>query len=259
MTITNHTIRGFTLLETLASIAIISLVIVGPLSVLSNSSSYARQTKDVIIATYLAEESIELLQNQYDSLYIFCKKSPGATDAGGLCLPTGTEATTGQTSWRLLKQRLGSPSTLPSCFGDESASHGCSFDTLDMTGDVTAVPPPRYAADSAECPFLVKVNRTIHGEVANHGNGGNVQPVAVNTTKSSYVCSGVVAHQALSTVDNTKPFTRSIVIDQLPTFESGSRYEQYSDDLRITSEVKFRGINGRTQTLRVIRFMSPRL
>ncbi len=248
---TKHiSIQGFTLLETLASIAIIALVIVGPLSVLSRSSSYARQTKDVIVATYLAEESIELLQNQYDSLYIYCKKSPGANT--GLCLPRGTESTTGQTSWRLLKERLGSPSTMPSCFGDESGGSGCSFDTLDMTGDISTTPPARYAAGGEECPFLVKVKK--------YTTGGN-QEVSYSheNTRSSYVCSGVTSHVVSGVVDATKPFTRNVVIDQLPTFETGSRYDQYSDDLRITSEVKFRGVNGRTQTLRVIRFMSPRL
>ncbi len=238
--------KGFTLLETLASIAIISLVIVGPLSVLSSSSAYARQTKDIIVATYLAEESIELLQNYYDSLYVYCKRNPIATDPGELC--HHVSETTGQTSWRLFKERLGSPSApLPSCFGDESANVGCSFDTLDMLGGITPAAPSRYEASSSECPFLVKLETPI-------------TVLTKNYIKSSYICSNVPSHRVGGVVDDSKSFARSVIIDQLPTFElTKPRYGQYADDLRITSEVDFRGVNGRTQTVRVVRFMSPRL
>ena len=71
--------KAFTLLETLTSIAILSFVIVGPLTVIMGSSSYARQTKDVMVATYLAEESEKILQNQYETLYIDCKNQPADT------------------------------------------------------------------------------------------------------------------------------------------------------------------------------------
>lgn len=249
-----HTIKAFTLLETLASIAIISLVIVGPLSVLSSSSSYARQTKDVIIATYLAEEAIELLQNQYDSIYIYCNKNPTATDPGSLCEPaSATEITTGQTAWRVFKERLSSSSGQPSCFKDENAD-GCTYNATAMLGEITLTAPTRYKAGSGECPRLIKVSEKVM--TRGTGGAGNGD---LFVTRSSYVCSG--ANIALgSTVDTSKSFSRSISVEHLPTFETAPlKEEHYNDDLRITSEVTFRSINGRSNTLRVTRFMHARL
>ena len=252
-----HTVKAFTLLETLASIAIISLVIVGPLSVLSSSSSYARQTKDVIIATYLAEEAIELLQNQYDSIYIYCNKNPTATDPGSLCEPATTpiaETTTGQTAWRVFKERLSSPSAQLSCFKDENAD-GCTYNATDMIGEITLTPPTRYKAGSGECPRLIKVSKqVITRETGGAGNGD------LFVTRSSYVCSGGSISAGGAVADTSKSFSRSISVEHLPTFETAPlKEEQYNDDLRITSEVTFRSINGRSNTLRVTRFMHARL
>ena len=71
---TSHTykIRGFTLIETLVSVFIITTVVLGPLTVSSNASAYARQTKDTMTAVYLAQEAIELLHHQQDSIYLDC-------------------------------------------------------------------------------------------------------------------------------------------------------------------------------------------
>lgn len=250
-----HTVKAFTLLETLASIAIISLVIVGPLSVLSSSSSYARQTKDVIIATYLAEEAIELLQNQYDSIYIYCNKNPTATDPGSLCEPaSATEITTGQTAWRVFKERLSSPSAQLSCFKDENAD-GCTYNATDMIGEITLTPPTRYKAGSGECPRLIKVSKqVITRETGGAGNGD------LFVTRSSYVCSGGSISAGGAVADTSKSFSRSVSVEHLPTFETPLlKEEHYNDDLRITSEVTFRAVNGRSNTLRVTRFMHARL
>lgn len=253
-----HTIKAFTLLETLASIAIISLVIVGPLSVLSSSSSYARQTKDVIIATYLAEEAIELLQNQYDSIYIYCNKNATATDPGSLCEPaSATETTTGQTAWRVFKERLSDSPGQPSCFKDENAA-GCTYNATDMLGEITLTPPTRYEAGGEECPRLIKVStRVMNYYQGAHGNG----PGDYYVTRSSYVCSGTIGAPTFGTVvDASKSFSRSISVEHLPTFETAPlKEEHYHDDLRITSEVTFRAVNGRSNTLRVTRFMHARL
>ena len=254
-----HTVKAFTLLETLASIAIISLVIVGPLSVLSSSSSYARQTKDVIIATYLAEEAIELLQNQYDSIYIYCNKNPTATDPGSLCEPATTpiaETTTGQTAWRVFKERLSSPSAQLSCFKDENAD-GCTYNATDMIGEITLTPPTRYKAGSSDCLRLIKVSEQVMTRETGAANPGN-QPLFV--TGSSYVCSGGNISAGGAVADTSKSFSRSISVEHLPTFETAPlKEEQHNDDLRITSEVTFRSINGRSNTLRVTRFMHARL
>lgn len=251
-----HTVKAFTLLETLASIAIISLVIVGPLSVLSSSSSYARQTKDTIIATYLAEEAIELLQNQYDSIYIYCNKNPTATDPGSLCEPaSATETTRGQSAWRVFKERLSYSPGQPSCFKDENPI-GCTYNATAMTGDITLTPPTRYQAGGGECPRLLKVSKQVMTR-GTGATGPNLPPLFI--TRSSYVCSGGNISPD-GVVDTSKSFSRSVSVEHLPTFETAPlKEEQYNDDLRITSEVTFRSINGRSNTLRVTRFMHARL
>jgi prepilin-type N-terminal cleavage/methylation domain-containing protein len=261
-----HTIKitqGFTLLETLASIAILAVVIVGPLAVISSSSAYARQTKDVMTATYLAEEGLELIQNQYDSLYVYCKKNPTATDPGSLCESTGTETTTGETTWRVFKQRFGGEGGQPSCYKNNVTNtavenaDGCAYDITSMMGDISPTQPVRYLGTDVACAYLVKISKTITGsQVAGGGNNH------AEVKKSTYVCSGSpLATEPGVTADTARTFKRTVSIEEIPTFESSptyTRYTRYHDDLRVTSEVDFRGVNGRAQSLKVVRFMHPR-
>lgn len=229
-------LKAFTLLETLTSIAILSFVIIGPLSVIMGSSSYARQTKDVMIATYLAEESVELLQNQYDTLYIYCKNQP----ADPFCA-TSTGEVGGQIPWRLFKERLGAIDGYPSCYSNSNPD-GCSFDYLDMAGGATTT-PPRYSVNDVECPFLVGVTTPIVG-----GDG---------ETLYTYACAGVPAHITGSV--SVMNFVRSVSVEQIPTFESSlPEDEQYNDDLRVTAQIKFKGVNGVTQTQKIVRFFHAR-
>ena len=231
--------HGFTLLETLTSIAILALVIIGPLSVIMSSSSYARQTKDVVIATYLAEESIELLQNQYDSLYLFCKNEP----THALC-ETETEESGGQIAWRVFKERLGAIDGYPSCYLSINPD-GCSFDYLDMTKGTTTT-PPRYTSNDTECPFLVGVVTPL-----DEGEGPSEESLY------TYACAGLPEHITGSTT-NTQ-FKRTVFVTQVPTFEGGFPEEsQYNDDLRVTAEIEFKGVNGLTQVQRIIRFFHAR-
>jgi prepilin-type N-terminal cleavage/methylation domain-containing protein len=268
MTATNHIInKGFTLLETLASIAILSVVIIGPLSAIISSSGYAKLTKDTIVATYLAEESIELLQNQYDSLYVYCEKNASSTELGGLCVPTDTATTTGQTSWRLFKDRLAGVNGQPTCYipknnngggsypdnASAGNSKGCSFDYLNMTASSTQ-DIVRFTGDDSRCAALIPVaTSTIR-----HTSSQSVTAQEVVSTSTSYVCSSDIAK--IGGLPNlTKTYTRTVTVDQLPTFESALLPNlQYNDDLRIVATVDFKGINGVSHSIKVIRFMHAR-
>ncbi len=258
-------IRGFTLLETLASIAILSLVIIGPLSVTISSSSYARTTKDTIVATYLAEEAVELLQNQYDSLYVYCRKNASSTEVGGLCVPNVLETTTGQTSWRLFKDRLSGLGGQPTCYLPKNGagtgsypnnavgnSAGCAFDYIDMQASSTE-PLVRNIASSNSCKYLISVASSTMRSM-------NILLVSTLTTSTStsYVCGGISAHIPALSVVGLKQYTRSVTVDQLSTFETVPASDQYNDDLRITSSVQFKGINGITHTTKIVRFMHAR-
>jgi len=169
--------RGFTLVETLVSTMIITLVILGPLTLASNASMYARITKDSLIATYLGQESIELLRHQQDLVYIRCIQS--LTSA---CSPVGSE-TPQQAAWRAFKDRL---TNSPSCL----AAAGCAYDFIDMTSN-EASNPTKYAGGAAAC------------------NG-----LSLEIATKLYVCSG--ARGAGSGYTPTS-FTRTVSITSIPT------------------------------------------
>jgi type II secretory pathway pseudopilin PulG len=234
-------IKGFTLLETIVSVGILALVIVGPLAVIMNSNSYARQTKDSMIATYLAEEAVELLQNQYDTLYILCKKDP----LNSLCTPAIVNETAGQIAWRVFKERMGSVGGEQSCYlnlegGGFDNTLGCSYDFVHFSDDIT-VNPTRYIATASECSALVEVATST-----------------VDGIRHMYVCRGEPAHH-LNGTTTSKEFIRTITMEWMPTFETGPlRSDHYNDDIRVVSTVKYRGFNGYITTVSVTRFMHSR-
>ncbi len=266
--ITHHYIRkGFTLLETLASITILSLVIIGPLAVTISSSGYARLTKDTIVATHLAEEAIELLQNQYDSLYVFCNKNASSTEVGGFCELSGTETTTGQTAWRLFKDKLSGLSGQTTCYlpqglGNNNSypgnaagnANGCAFDYIDMLASTTET-LVHHDALSTSCTSLIPVSTSTSRYITLPG--GSISQW-VNSTSTSYVCSGTPSHIATGGIVSQKQYTRSITVDQIPTFETGAANTQYNDDIRVTSSVQFKALNGRSHTVKITRFMHAR-
>ncbi len=60
-------IKGFTLLETLVAIAILSLAMVGPLELASRAIGSAMTSQNQITAFYLAQEAIEFIRNKRDN------------------------------------------------------------------------------------------------------------------------------------------------------------------------------------------------
>jgi prepilin-type N-terminal cleavage/methylation domain-containing protein len=228
--------RAFTLLETLTAIAIISAVVMGPLTVAVNSSSYARQTKDVMSSVYLAEETIELLHHQQDSLYVACLKG---VDPCGVGVPIGDE-TVGETAWRLFKERLDGISD--SCF----APSECSYDFQDMLFSSTT-PPTKYATSTTDCPELVLMSApmVVNGDI-------------LDILRKFYTCSGIVTHMAGATVYSKPHYSRIIQVESIPTFETASSTYYYHDDLRVTSTITFRGSNGRNRQVKVVDFFHAR-
>jgi prepilin-type N-terminal cleavage/methylation domain-containing protein len=242
-------VQGFTLLETLASIAILSLAIIGPLTVISNSSVYARQTRDVITATYLAEESIELLQNQYNSIYISCKKNPSAPE----CTPVSSTETSGQIAWRLFKENMSFKNSQPSCFTNDNPS-GCTYDMVSFLETATDT-PVRYQSYTPNCSSLVDIATTSGAFAESYIKDVVVSAGSVKPLRHIFVCNNVTAHTPLLSATTTKSYTRIVKLESVSTFDTGSYLSQYNDDIRITSAVKFKGVNGATRVVQVVRFM----
>jgi prepilin-type N-terminal cleavage/methylation domain-containing protein len=64
--------QGFTLIEALVSIALILIAVTGPLSLTFNALTAIRQSKNRVIASYLAEEIIENFKNYRDNFALSC-------------------------------------------------------------------------------------------------------------------------------------------------------------------------------------------
>lgn len=216
----NESTRGFTLIETLVSTFIITMVILGPLTLASRAASYARITKDTLIATYLAQESIELLRHQQDSIYIRCVQ-----EAGGTCVPSTTESIP-DAAWRIFRNRLNSTSGT-SCFSNENPA-GCSYDFIDMTANEDAT-PTKYVSTDAFCNTL-----------------------SIQNSTNLYVCTGRGSGAGYTL---TK-FNRSISIVSIPTL--GGSEQNYNDDLRVTVTVSFRRADGFVNQLKVTDFLHAR-
>jgi Tfp pilus assembly protein PilV len=210
-------IRGFTLIEALVSTFIITMVILGPLTLASRASSYARITKDTLIATYLAQESIELLRHQQDSIYIRCVQEAGTT-----CSPSATE-TIPDAAWRTFRNRLNSTGGT-SCFASENPS-GCSYDFIDMTSNEDTA-PTKYVSNQAFCSTL-----------------------SIETATNLYVCSG----RSVGAGYSPTKFSRSVSITSIPTLAGAE--QDYNDDLRVTVTVSFRRSTGYLNQLKVVDFL----
>lgn len=212
--------RGFTLIETLVATFIITLVILGPLTVAINASTYARQTRSVITGTYLAEESIELLRHQQYSVYLRCLQAQGSA-----CRLLPGESPR-QGAWRIFKERLASNAQGESCFTSENVN-GCSYDMIDLIGNEDNQ-FRKYSSTNSACNTLAL------------------------TQEYMYVCSSIHG----SAGDTPTIFARSVNIVSLPTFAGVD--QQYNDDLRITSKVTFTKPNGYIRNVTVIDFFHAR-
>lgn len=220
---TRHTttdIRGFTLVETLVSVFILTVIIIGPLTVASSASAYARLTKDTMIAAYLAQEAIELLRHHQDSIYIRC-----ADQETSSCLPVNGERPN-ETAWRIFKERLGGNVQGASCLVSDNPS-GCAYDFIDMTADEDSH-PPKYASTDPSCNTL-----------------------SFDPASYVYVCTGV--HGAGFRQTN---FSRKVQITSVPSFSGAD--QEYNDDLRVTVTITFKRINGYTHQVKVVDFLHAR-
>lgn len=227
----NKCSKGLTILETLVSVAIISLTIIGPLSFISTSSSYARQAKEGMVASYLAEEAVELVQNQYDSLYVGCLHQLNTS----VCMPIAGETTNSETAWRLFKQRMGTNGANPSCFMDNL--DGCSFDYIDAE-IAFDLPLTKYDGVSAEC-----------GEIISRSASG----------LTTYVCKGVPSRTTGLGVVLGNKYKRTIHLERMDTFEVDAPIaERDYDEVRVMVNVSYKAVNGSTRTITIVRYIFPR-
>lgn len=59
--------KGFTLLETLVAVTILTLAIIGPLELAARAIGYSKTSRNQITASYLAQEAMEYVRNKRDT------------------------------------------------------------------------------------------------------------------------------------------------------------------------------------------------
>lgn len=69
--------RGFTLLETLMAISVISISIIGPLAMAASASRLISTARNQLTAVYLAQEAVELVRYKRDSNMLGAINNPG--------------------------------------------------------------------------------------------------------------------------------------------------------------------------------------
>jgi len=74
-----HFSKGFTLIETMIAVTILSLAIVGPLFTASRAIVAAQSSRDQLVASYLAQEGIEYVRAMRDNEYLAAYQSGGAS------------------------------------------------------------------------------------------------------------------------------------------------------------------------------------
>lgn len=209
-------LRAFTLIETMVGIMIITTAIIGPLSVAVGAASYAKDTKDKVTAIYLAQEAVDLLRFERDSLVIKCNQEDGGCVFNDLYSEYGIESfeTTSNSAWRMFKERL---STAPSCFvTDNGGEPGCAFDFNGLTKNTSSA-PVKYSPNVG-CDYLY---RDDTGVVAN----------------SAYLCR---ESDPLFEDKHKTKFKRVIKLKSVSSNPNGNAYfEKYNDDVLINVTVTY--------------------
>lgn len=83
--------RGFTIVETLVAITVLMIAVAGPLVVATRGLNSSMASRNQMIASYLAQESMEMVKNTRDNNIAEHSGDPetywlnGLTDAGGSC------------------------------------------------------------------------------------------------------------------------------------------------------------------------------
>jgi Tfp pilus assembly protein PilV len=238
--------KAFTLIETLLATMVISMVILGPLTVSITSSAYAKDTKKVITANYLAHEGLEIVRFKRDSVFVECQSGQAT------CVPISFNASamenTQQASWRIFKERMrtvvNASGVQPSCFVDDNPE-GCSFDAYAATQTGSGA-VNRYVGGDDRCSSLYNDDRL--------DQPAGYSSVGVGVTDRVYVCkeNGVPYDYSDS------GYARVIKMTSV-TLPYGDDYQNmYEDDVRVESAVTYTRAHGILRTVRAVGYLHAR-
>jgi len=124
----NNMNRGFTLVETLGAILLLSIALAGPMVIAEKGLQAALISKDQDAAFYLAQDAVEYIRFARDTN---CLAYAAANPSAPAC--AGTSA--GQ--WRVGNGNAAQTVNLGPCVGTASAPAACTVDELDGTAPTT--------------------------------------------------------------------------------------------------------------------------
>jgi type II secretory pathway pseudopilin PulG len=235
--------KAFTLIEVLVSLWIVTVAVMGPLAVAITSSKSSKDSKDISIASYLAQESVELLRFQRDSIFLRCINDAASCPAQLIPNSATEYEQNHETAWRLFKELLSNGGGSESCFEVEN-SNGCTYDIETFLTDPTSA-PTIYNALNAACTYLYRDDRKQDGVIASS-----------SPTDGMYLCSDGAG--------DFKPtvFKRTVKITSVPSIlpnVSGSYDEMYNDDLRVEVIVSYSTTNFLTKKVKAVDFIRARI
>ncbi len=132
---------GFTLVETMVAVFILTIALTSLLNLTSQSLFTARYARNEITANYLLQEVVDYVRNQRDST-AFQQK-----DTGG--------------GWLAFLDKLGK-TTNPYCFSAE----GCYFDVSNVTNPII-----RACSSGSGCPSLMYDDSDLADRFYNYNSG----------------------------------------------------------------------------------------
>lgn len=217
-------LKGFTLVEAMVGIFIISVVIGGPMVLAGRAAQDIRFSKEVFNASYLAEEGVELVRFKRETLLLECGDPSSTVCVKQSLNPVytaiaGVTETNGEAGWRLFKAQFGAPNS--NCF----SSSGCTFDTFSILKNASGT-PELYDPASSFCHTLY-VDRSAQLEAT----------TTMTSTDFMYTC---FKNKTPKAVDSE--LRRVVYMTSTSTALVGpGTYEgDYNDDVRIDVKVFFK-------------------
>lgn len=239
----SEAISGFTLVEAMAGIFILSVVVGGPMLIAGRAAQDIRQSKETFTATYLAQEVIELIRFKRDSIFLECNDAtslncPLITFVGSGGPPPSVTEFPQEAAWRIFKDHFGQTPALDTlCFSAE----GCTFDAQSVLASPITRPADLYIPTDANCSSLYQ-------------DGSNSLEASPATSSLDYMflCN---SHKATASVDTG--LKRVVHMSATSTFPVGSYDYFYGDEIRIdvTIDYPFKGI---IKKLTITDYIKPR-